>query len=173
MARKPKPDKPIEKPGKKGLSISEFAKLDGASSTYVYRAIAEGRLAKLDDGSIDPALVGSPWRAGNKDKGKADEGSLEIGDIKTRADAERVRAYYEAQTAKIEFDEKIGTIAPVRLMLARMSKDYSKVRARLLAIPAECAPDLILIKTAAEMQQALLKAITAALKPIAEDPTSF
>lgn len=172
--RKKDPQQPDGRLKLQGISIAEFSKLDGASTTYIYRAIAEGKLKKFADGSLDPSLAGSPWRAGNKAKeGLNNEGSLEIEDIKTRADAERVQAYYKAMLAKIEFDEKIGLIAPVQMMLKRMSGDYAKVRTKMLAIPAEQAPNLILIKNAAEMQQALLKVITAALRPIAEDPTTL
>ncbi|MBV2161407.1 hypothetical protein [Achromobacter denitrificans] len=49
----------------KGLSIREFARREGCSDTLVRRAITQGRLKARKDGTIDPALVGTPWRQAN------------------------------------------------------------------------------------------------------------
>jgi len=48
-----------------GLSIREFARRENCSDTLVRRAIKQSRIKTLDDGSIDPSLVGSAWRQGN------------------------------------------------------------------------------------------------------------
>jgi hypothetical protein len=48
-----------------GISIREFARRDGCDDKLVRRGIAQGRLTPLADGTLDPALVGSPWRKGN------------------------------------------------------------------------------------------------------------
>lgn len=47
----------------KGLSIREFAKRDGCNDKLVRRKIQSGHLIAFDDGSLDPNLVGSDWRA--------------------------------------------------------------------------------------------------------------
>lgn len=47
----------------KGLSIREFARRDGCNEKLVRRKITSGHLVAFDDGSIDPKLVGSDWRA--------------------------------------------------------------------------------------------------------------
>jgi hypothetical protein len=49
----------------KGVSIREFARLEGVSDTLVRKAVKLNRLKALDDKSIDPALVGTAWREGN------------------------------------------------------------------------------------------------------------
>lgn len=49
----------------KGLSIREFARREGCSDTLVRRAITQGRLKAKKDGTLDPALIGSPWRQAN------------------------------------------------------------------------------------------------------------
>ena len=51
-----------------GLSVIEFARRAGVSSTTVSRAVRSGRLALLPEGGIDPKLVRSKWRAGEKPK---------------------------------------------------------------------------------------------------------
>lgn len=48
-----------------GISIREFARREGCSDTLVRRAVKQRRLAALEDGSIDPTLVGSAWRKRN------------------------------------------------------------------------------------------------------------
>lgn len=59
-----------------GISIREFAKRDGCNEKLVRRKIGEGYLAVLADGKLDPALVGTAWRARNrKDADSADTGA--------------------------------------------------------------------------------------------------
>lgn len=48
-----------------GISIREFARRDGCSDTLVRRAIKDGYLPAFEDGTLNPALVGTPWRKGN------------------------------------------------------------------------------------------------------------
>ena len=48
-----------------GLSIREFARRDGCSEMLVRRAIKQNRINTLSDGSLDPILVGTPWRKSN------------------------------------------------------------------------------------------------------------
>jgi hypothetical protein len=51
----------------KGISRRAFAKRDGCSETLVRRALRNGHLFALDDGSLDPAFAGTGWREGNLD----------------------------------------------------------------------------------------------------------
>lgn len=55
-----------------GLSIREFARREGCSDTLVRRAITQGRLKAKKDGTLDPALIGSPWRQANATASKPD-----------------------------------------------------------------------------------------------------
>jgi hypothetical protein len=48
-----------------GISRRQFAERDGCHESLVRRALRNGHLSALDDGSLDPALVGTPWREGN------------------------------------------------------------------------------------------------------------
>lgn len=49
-----------------GVSIREFARREGCSDTLVRRAIGQGKLKKLGDGTVDSALVGSGWNKTNR-----------------------------------------------------------------------------------------------------------
>ncbi|TMV49259.1 hypothetical protein FGG78_40180, partial [Thioclava sp. BHET1] len=64
-----------------GISIREFARRDGCSDTAVRKAIKDGRLRKLDDGTLDPDLVGTGWRPGNVYSGELIEPFDESGDL--------------------------------------------------------------------------------------------
>jgi hypothetical protein len=54
-----------------GIRIPEFARRDGCSAPLVRRAVIRGILPQNADGTIDPALVGTGWREGNRNPGKA------------------------------------------------------------------------------------------------------
>src|SRR5215210_1321988 len=49
-----------------GISLREFARRDGCSDTLVRKGIKAGHLACLPNGNLDPALVGTDWRLGNR-----------------------------------------------------------------------------------------------------------
>src|SRR5215210_6259050 len=49
-----------------GISLREFARRDGCSDTLVRKGIKGGHLACLPNGNLDPALVGTHWRFGNR-----------------------------------------------------------------------------------------------------------
>lgn len=48
-----------------GISIREFARQEKVSDTAVRKAIKLGKLRAHEDGTIDPALVGTAWRKVN------------------------------------------------------------------------------------------------------------
>ena len=54
-----------------GISRREFAKRDGCDERLVRNAIESGHLPTLEDGTLDPALVGTGWRKTNRKKGAA------------------------------------------------------------------------------------------------------
>lgn len=47
------------------ISMREFARREGCSDTLVRRAVKQGRLKVSEDGNLDEALVGTPWRESN------------------------------------------------------------------------------------------------------------
>lgn len=49
-----------------GISIREFARRDGCSDALVRRALKSGHLQALENGTLDPAQVGTGWREGNR-----------------------------------------------------------------------------------------------------------
>lgn len=49
-----------------GVSVREFARLDGCNEKLVRRAIQSGKLRLSDDGKLDPALAKTGWRKQNR-----------------------------------------------------------------------------------------------------------
>lgn len=48
-----------------GVSLREFARLDGCNDRLVRRGIEQGRLPAYPDGTVDAALAGTAWRKSN------------------------------------------------------------------------------------------------------------
>lgn len=171
-----------------GISARAFAKLDGCSSTLVLRGIKEGRLKPLPDGSLDPALARSGWRAGNRQDAAGSAGArpgAQQGDadadlddaerliasegLLSLVDAERLKENYLARLRQLEYDQKAGAVVPVEAIAKRVGDAFARVRTRLLAIPPERAPRLHRCKTLPEMQDALTEAIVEALQELTAD----
>lgn len=85
-----------------GISIREFARLDGCDDKVVRRKIKAGYLPVLEDGKLDPALVGTPWRARNvKEPVSADN----------TADSERVSARVRETADMVGAEETVEEAA--------------------------------------------------------------
>ncbi|WP_086062237.1 hypothetical protein [Muricoccus roseus] len=57
---------PLSAPTVRGISKREFARREGCDDKLVRKAIEAGKLKPFGDGSLDPALVGTGWRHGNR-----------------------------------------------------------------------------------------------------------
>jgi hypothetical protein len=184
-----------------GISIREFAKRSGLDDKQVRRGIESGRLAKLSDGTLDPALVGTDWRksvrpraakspsvrapvsaqrdvsappaADHESPSQAAERIIaQSGAPYDLLEAERIKENFLALLRQLEYDQKSGQVVSVTEVARAVGQEYAKVRTRLLAIPAEQTPRLHRLKTAAEMQDALQAIIVEALEELTRDGDS-
>lgn len=165
-----------------GISIREFGRREGVSHTAVQKALATGHLARLPDGKIDEALVGTGWRAANRKAGNLPGEVASVDELADRvatriqadgllsiADAEKMKENYLARLRQLEYDTKAGAVVPAADGVELVTKEYAAVRSRLLAIPAELAPRLHRLKTLPEIQAALSAAVTEALEELTGD----
>lgn len=98
-----------------GISQRAFAKLEGVSRTLVQRKINSGHLETYEDGSLNPKLVGTSWH------GEAVEEQVQgrvVADAKaskipSKAESEAKKGHYLALLRQLEYDEKVGKVAPV------------------------------------------------------------
>lgn len=114
-----------------GVSRRKFAELDGCSETLVRRGLSQGKLIAFDDGTIDPALAGTPWRKANAGANTANTvrtantadadsdagGENDTGELLTYADAQRLKENnlarkegYQSLLRKLEHEVKSGRL---------------------------------------------------------------
>jgi hypothetical protein len=72
-----------------GVSVREFARLDGCNDKLVRRALTAGKLKALPDGKLDPALAGSGWRKQNR---RADTSADSSRNVRTGVRTKKVSA---------------------------------------------------------------------------------
>lgn len=87
----------------------------------------------------------------------------------TYNEAAALEKHYKAQLAKLEFEQKIGTLVPIADVAQEVEREYTRVRSRLLAIPSKLAPDVALTDDVAECRSLIEAAITDALNELAAD----
>jgi hypothetical protein len=179
-----------------GLSDRAAAKLAGCTHRAIGEAKKFGRLAKLADGSVSAEAVKKwnadrgPSRGGYKAPvsdavSKVQEISVRTGEtsaaaverimaaagipLHDRAEADRIKANYEALLRQLEYDTKSGLVVAVSEVAALVGAEYAQIRAKLLAIPAEQAPRLHRLKTVVEIQDALMSMIVEAMEGLIQD----
>ncbi len=154
-----------------GISRSEFARREGCSQPLVSMAVKAGRLPVLPDGTLDPALVGSAWRASNREQNAA-RATIEAGrpkrgrprknpapgpDAQTPAgqapsvNTETRQPYAEALLRKeqslaamreLEYREKAGELVDLQVARRLVFEGFQLVRNAWLNWPVKVAPGL-------------------------------
>jgi hypothetical protein len=76
---------------------------------------------------------------------------------------------YTALLKQLEYDTKSGAVVLVSEVASVVGAEYARVRTRLLAIPAEKAPDIHRLKTVAQVQEYLQRIIVEALEELTRD----
>jgi phage terminase Nu1 subunit (DNA packaging protein) len=174
------------------VSQAEYARLRGVSKKTVTQWKQEGKLV-LGDGGVDVeasnAYLQKYRSAGLKgnSKGNAEAVALPhvldgetteqaatriltaVGAGMSLEEAKRVKENYLALLSQLEYDQKSGAVVLVSDVATAVGKEYSRVRTRLLAIPAEQAPRIHRLKTVTEVQDALQGLITDALEELISD----
>ncbi len=83
-----------------GISRREFARREGVTDKIIRRAIDDGHLQTLSDGTLDPALVGTGWRKANRRSAEAADSADKTADKSAGVSApgpQRVRTFVEPQ----------------------------------------------------------------------------
>ena len=166
-----------------GISIREFARQDGCDDKLVRRALANGRLSQLRDGSMDPALVGTGWRKSNRRKIGADKypsvlAGLDAGvdrtvNVDARApfhliEAERIKANYQALLLKLRYERESSAFVPVKDVRAIISCEYDEVRKHFLRLPDRVAARLAMIDRPDDASSFLQAAVVRILEELSE-----
>ncbi|NWC92633.1 MULTISPECIES: hypothetical protein [unclassified Pseudomonas] len=173
------------------VSQAEYARLRGVSKKTVTQWKRDGKLV-LADGGVDVEATDSYLKkyraAGLKGNSEGNGGNalphplagetneqaalriLSIGGANmSLEEAKRVKENYLALLNQLEYDQKSGAVVLVADVAAAVGREYSQVRTRLLAIPAEQAPRIHRLKTVTEVQDVLQELITEALEELVSD----
>jgi hypothetical protein len=141
---------------------------------------------------MDPGLVGSAWRLGNrtddanakstakpfandirKDETPEDAADRIVNDEgrapHSLAEAERIKENYLAMLRQLEYDQKSGAVVAADDVAQAVAGEYAVVRNRLLSIPAEVAPRVAILKSAEEVQAFLAKEVAKVLEGLTLD----
>lgn len=154
----------------KGVSIREFARLEGVSDTLVRKALKLNRLKAFDDKSIDPALVGTAWREGNAKGAKSSHPvrssqkvrtvpPVDVRDDERPADAARrfvdsgaalldyagaleKKENYLALLRQLEYEQKSGSLVELDTASAILFEEFRAQRDAWLNWPTRVGPIL-------------------------------
>jgi hypothetical protein len=184
-----------------GIAIREFARRSNLDDKQVRRGIESGRLIPLADGTLKPSDVVTPWRKAVRhraDKSKsvrsevsaptkpaatvrsnetpeaaAERIVLEAGARMSIGEAETLKENYLALLRQLEYDVKSAAVVSVADVAKAVGAQFAQVRTKMLAIPAEQAPQVHRLKTVAEVQDFLMSIIVEALEGLTRDgPTA-
>jgi hypothetical protein len=145
-----------------GISIREFARREGVSDTLVRRALQQRRLVANDDGTLDPALVGSAWCARNANGAHSktrdvrsvlvvhenetparaanrllEDGAVELLDY---SEALRLKENYLALLRRLEFEARSGELIELAVAEAVVFDIFRAQRNAWLSWPTKAAP---------------------------------
>lgn len=87
----------------------------------------------------------------------------------TIEEAKRLKEVYLARLAQLEYDTKSGRVVEAAAVAEKVGAEYSEVRTKLLAIPAEQATSIHRCRTVAEVQDKLRDIITRILEGLTAD----
>lgn len=183
-----------------GIAIREFARRSNLDDKQVRRGIESGRLTPLADGTLNPLNVGTLWRkavrhradksgnvrdalsappqppvlvrANESPEAAAERIVRETGATMSLDEAETLKENYLALLRQLEYDVKSGAVASVADVAKTVGAQFAQVRTKMLAIPAEQAPQVHRLKTVAEVQDFLMVVIVEALEGLTRDGPS-
>lgn len=160
-----------------GISCRAYAKLRGVSDTAVRKAIDDGRITKLPDGTIDPETANQQWgfrtskAIKNIDQDVSESPVPGVSSTKTvtpyavsRAERESV----EVLLKKLELGEKSGKLVVLKDMQADAFNAARFARDKLLNIPDRVAPKLVGERDIYKIKETLRKEIIASLENLTD-----
>jgi hypothetical protein len=131
-----------------GVSVAEFAKVQGVSPTAVHKAIASGRLKNclINDPSykkprIDPIMAAKEWER-NTEHSKRHIGN-DVRPIPYQSDKRsspsprEVIDSYKARLLKVEYDKKMGILIDASRVKEEWFKVVTETKTKILSLPSK------------------------------------
>lgn len=184
-------------PSPEWVSVSEFARRAGCDRKQVARAVQKGLISKGNDGLLDAAQADGNWRKPNRRTASRGVGQQvrqlavvpgggttcapgeTIAEAVERivteqpllaiADALKLKENYLGRLKQLEYDQKAGSVVLIGEVSKAVGEEYSTVRRKLLAIPAEHAPAIHRAGSVVEVTDLLRSVIVEALEGLSLD----
>jgi hypothetical protein len=126
------------------LTQRAYARKRGTALSTVQRAISSGRITTLPDGRIDSDQADQEWAANTKTRGPVvrhqQEDDQEAFGAAQYNKARAVREHYQARLAKIEYEEKVGSlVSKDEVKIAQFNIDRQRRDAMLNLADRVCA----------------------------------
>ncbi|MDI2091608.1 hypothetical protein [Commensalibacter oyaizuii] len=160
----------------KTISQSEAARRAGISRAAIQKHLKVGRIQSVGKNKVDLASFDA-WLASKRDFDQTValpqteiipyDPSLPV--FKNLQDAELYKTSYEARLKQLDYDLKSGAVVRIEDVVDALSSQLSAIRTRLLAMPAEMAPQIFNCKTVAETQGKMHQLMVRALEELSED----
>lgn len=159
--------------GTEGLSIRAYAEhrrargLVGTSPWSVQKALKAGRITRNRDGKIDPAVADEQWDQNTSPTmrrepqprrpqapARAAEGSKGI-PVPPLAQSRAIREAYQARLARLDYEERTGTLVPRDKVRSSAFRRARALRDRLLSLPDRLASELASIDDPRALREVL------------------
>ena len=158
------------------LGVRGYAKHRGMSHTAVQKAIASGRISTLPNGMIDSDVADREWienteirPRGSSHRRPDDDDAFGAAQY-TKARA--VREHYQARLAKLEYEEKVGSLISKDEVQVATFNQFRQYRDGMLNLPDRVAAMLAAESDAAKCYEILATEIRKALNEFADSPVS-
>ncbi len=147
------------------LTQRAYASHRGVSHKAVQKAIAAGRISTLPDGRIDSDAADREWETNTRERVDRDEGEFGASQY---SKARAVREHYQARLAKLEYEQKVGSLVSkdeVQIATYNMTRQF---RDAMLNIPDRVAAMLAAESEAARCYEILAIEIRKALNDFSD-----
>jgi predicted transcriptional regulator len=159
------------------LTVTEFAKLIGVSSTAVSHAISKGRMPlSVEEGSngkkLIDAKIGVEEFNQNKKRGAvnfSEKKGRRTVDASEAADSEKKLKHYKAELARIEVEEAENRLVDAEKVKRQAFKISRAVRDAMLNIPDRLSAELAAEKDQFNIHQRLTSEIRLALESLSAE----
>lgn len=148
------------------MNLSEVARYRGVNLSTAKEWLAAGLPGKKTGNrwQFEPAAV-DKWLA-DRDGPAEPENQPHV----TLAEARRRKALADAELAEYELAEKKREVVPIEEAVEMLTREFSRVRQKLLALPSKLAPIVVAIKDQASAKEAIEAEITEVLNELSGAP---
>lgn len=167
-----------------GFSIRAYARhrrergLVGASPWSVQKALREGRIERNAEGKIEPEIADRQWEENtnpamrrpsapsSSPRASATETSHQKIPVPPLAQSRAIREAYQARLARLDYEERTGTLVSTEQVRSAAFARARSVRERLLTLPERVASELAAITDPRGIREVLESELQQALEEL-------